>query len=122
MITAVHGSADGHALVLTPTGSGWRAILPPDLADGQYVVTLTATDEAGNSTDYRGVLYLCAGICKLALQPEAVKLLAVLQEAETAKLRPPLFSVRLVEEPRLNISLLYTGLSIHFVRHWRCGA
>lgn len=120
MITAVTGSADGHALVLTPAGSGWRAILPPDLADGQYVVTLTADDEAGNSADYRGVLYLCAGICKLALQPEALKLLAVSQDAETAKLLPPPFSVRLVAEPRLDVALCCAGLSIRFVRHWRC--
>ncbi len=120
MITAVTGSADGHELVMTPTGGGWRATLPPDLADGQYVVTLTATNEAGISTEYRGVLYLCAGICKLALQPEALKLLAVPQEAETAKLLPPLFSVRFVAEPRLDVVLCHVGFAIHFVRHWRC--
>ena len=120
MITAVTGSADGHALVLTPTGNGWQATLPPDLADGQYVVTLTAVNEAGNATDYRGVLYLCAGICKLALQPEALKLLAMPQKAETAKLLPPLFSVRLESEARLEVALCCTGFSIQFVRHWRC--
>ena len=119
MITAVTGSADGHALVLTPTGSGWQATLPPDLADGQYVVTLTAVNEAGNVGEFRGVLYLCAGICKLALQPEAMKLLAA-QEVETARLLPPLFSVRLASEAQLDVALCCAGVSIQFVRHWRC--
>ena len=120
MITAVRGSADGHALVLTPAGGGWRAILPPDLADGQYVVTLTATDEAGNVSDYRGVLYLCAGVCRLELRPEALRLLAAAQKFESAKLLPPLFSVRLAAVPRLEVVACRAGLSIHFVRHWRC--
>ena len=120
MITAVTGSADGHELVLTPTGSGWRATLPPDLTDGQYVVTLTAVNDAGNTTDYRGVLYLCAGICKLALQPNALKLLTMPREVEAAILLPPLFSVRLTSEARLDVALCWTGFSIQFVRHWRC--
>ena len=102
MITAVRGSADGHALVLTPTGSGWRAILPPDLADGQYVVTLTATDEAGNSTDYRGVLYLCAGICRLELRQEMAAFLPL--------------------SDGLSVDLLPERWQLQFVRHWRCGA
>lgn len=102
MIAAVTGSADGHELVLKPIGNGWRAILPPDLADGQYVVTLIATDEAGNVTDYRGVLYLCAGICKLALQPDALKLLTMPREVEAVNLLPPLFSVHLMSEARLD--------------------
>ena len=122
MITAVTGSADGHALVLTPAGDGWRATLPPDLADGQYVVTLTATNGAGNSTEYRGVLYLCAGICRLALQPEALKLLAARPEEKTAKLLPPLFSVRLAAQPPLELALCHADFAIHFVRHWRCKA
>lgn len=102
MITAVHGSADGHALVLTPTGGGWRATLPPDLADGQYVMTLTADDEAGNSTDYRGVLYLCAGICKLELRQETAALLPL--------------------PDGLSVHLLPERWQLQFVRCWRCGA
>lgn len=100
MITAVTGSADGHALVLTPAGDGWRATLPVDLADGQYVVTLTATDEAGNAADYRGVLYLCTGICRLELRP-----------------MPPAF---LPLPDRLAVCLLPERWRLRFVRHWRC--
>lgn len=100
MIATVRGSADEHELVLTSTGSGWRATLPPNLADGQYVVTLTATDEAGNSTDYRGVLYLCAGICSLMLHPET---LAILPSADN-----------------LSVCLLPERWTVQFVRHWRC--
>lgn len=100
MIATVRGSADEHELVLTSTGDGWRATLPPNLADGQYVVTLTATDAAGNSTDYRGVLYLCAGICSLQLQRE-----------KTAFLLLP---------DNLTVCLLPERWQVQFVRHWRC--
>ncbi|WMJ82727.1 Ig-like domain-containing protein [Oscillospiraceae bacterium LTW-04] len=99
MITAVRGSADGHELVLTPTGNGWRATLPPDLADGQYVMTLSAADEAGNIVDYRGVLYLCAGICNLSMRQEA-----------------PAF---LLLPDNLEIERIPERWQIRFVRHWR---
>ena len=100
MITAVTGSADGHELVLTPKGNGWQATLPPDLADGQYVVTLTAVNEAGNTTDYRGVLYLCAGICRLEMQREIPAFLQL--------------------PDNLSVCLLPERWQVKFVRHWRC--
>lgn len=100
MITAVCGSADGHELVLAPTGSGWQATLPPDLTDGQYVVTLTAADEAGNISDYRGILYLCGGIGRLTMQQE--------------------FPAILPLPDRLAVHLLPERWQVQFVRHWRC--
>lgn len=100
MITAVHGRADGHELVLTPADNGWQTTLPPNLADGQYVVTLTAADEAGNVSEYRGVLYLCAGICRLEMQREILKFLLL--------------------PDSLTVHLLPERWRVQYVRHWRC--
>ena len=100
MITVVHGRADGYELVLTPAGSGWQATLPPNLADGQYVVTLTAADEAGNVSEYRGVLYLCAGIYRLEMQREIPAFLRLLDH--------------------LSVCLMPEQWKVQFVRHGRC--
>lgn len=100
MISVVHGRADGHELVLTPVGSEWQATLPPNLTDGQYVVTLTAADEAGNVSEYRGVLYLCAGICRLEMQREIPAFLQLLDN--------------------LSVCLLSERWQVQFVRHRRC--
>lgn len=100
MICSVIGSADGHDLILEQKNSGWQATLPPDLTDGQYVVTLLATDEAGNITTYRGVMYLCEGVCGLTIHPETSEIL-LLQDRMAVSLRPEI-------------------LEIQFVRHWRC--
>lgn len=59
MIIALVGRADNHELVFTRGDDGlWRVAVPADLSDGQYVVELTATTDAGKQGYWTGILYL----------------------------------------------------------------
>lgn len=75
MIAALTGRADDFELVFSCGQDGlWRASVPPDLSDGQYVVTLCAVNDAGESATYRGVLYLSGGVCRIVLSCERYRL------------------------------------------------
>lgn len=68
MIASLTGRADDHELIFTRDADGlWRASVPPDLTDGQYVVTLCAVTAAGEASTYRGVCYMSGGVCRIVL-------------------------------------------------------
>lgn len=68
MIASLTGRADDHELIFARDADGlWRASVPPDLTDGQYVVTLCAVTAAGEASTYRGVCYMSGGVCRIVL-------------------------------------------------------
>lgn len=63
-IIRLYGKADSYSIEFTNMGGGiWQTNIPPDLTDGQYAVTLTALNEAGEQSTWTGILYMCEGVC-----------------------------------------------------------
>jgi hypothetical protein len=95
MITRLEGTADNYTLVFTQVGGSWQATVPADLTDSEYVVSLTAYDDAGNSSFFATLLLIVdtSGIhYKFIFSPYYAKLR---KEEYTCRTLPNLYSVKI---------------------------
>lgn len=106
MITSVTGTADEHQLVFNYRleSDMWEVSVPPDMSDGRYVVTITATKDNGLTTTWRGVLYMLDGRC---VRLELVERISIRFEISDTRLELlPCINPELIERTDIQFHLL----------------
>lgn len=68
-IKRVWGKCDKFDVEFSLLSTGeWVCTVPPDTDDGQYAVEIFAYNEAGKTSCYTGILYMCSGVCHLEIK------------------------------------------------------
>lgn len=64
MVTEMYGTCDGYDIIFKNEGGDlWTTIVPADLEDGRYIISIYAKLDSGEIIYYAGILYICN--CKL---------------------------------------------------------
>ena len=71
-VVRMWGKADNYILEFEVGADGkWRAVVPPDLTDGQYAVEIHAVNSWGGEANWTGILYMRQGEVHFELHKEA---------------------------------------------------